>query len=600
MEKVKKIVNNNFFMLGLLMEFAPRYVIFSFIINLSKIYDTLVSVFLIRYLVNAIMYHNRTVFQILCTLLGLCLIAIGMTTAESYYNNLFLPTEQIAFRQKFHEQLFRKVQKREYAQYDKPDYYDQYSLVISDAENRIFSVYDSIRDFCIEIIQMILILWSVFYIFKEPLIIAFPLIIIALNTLFYNKASGMIFERNQENIPLNREIGYIKRVFYLKEYAKSLRLTNISDILTNKMKKVSDESTKVFCKYASGIIRQNLILTVLYNIFNQFGLLFYLFVKSYRGYISVADFTGLYSSARSLLESFEQSTHIVKKFYENDLYIQKFKEFYLDESNDCVSAARDIDLQEVPNYEICFNHVSFLYNGSQRNAINDICLKIRKGEKIAIVGENGAGKSTLIDILLRLYEPTEGTVTIGGVDIKEYRQESFAKNFSVVPQFFNIFAVSVAENILLDFEQADSESVIKEALKKVELLDKVEHSKDGLHCQMTKEFDENGLVLSGGEMQKIAIARIFVNHRPIIIMDEPSSALDPVSEYKIFKKVFEFFMGDTIIFISHRLYVSALSDRVVVMENGRVVEEGTHKELLALHGRYETLYKASTENYKMG
>ena len=146
----------------------------------------------------------------------------------------------------------------------------------------------------------------------------------------------------------------------------------------------------------------------------------------------------------------------------------------------------------------------------------------------------------MIDILLQLYEPTEGTVTIGGVDIKEYRQESFLKNFSVVPQFFNIFAASVSENILLDFGQADSESAIKEALKKVELSDKIAHLKDGLDCQMTKEFDENGLVLSGGEMQKIAIARIFVDHRPIIIMDEPSSALDPVSEYHIFKNVFEF------------------------------------------------------------
>lgn len=599
MVKIKKIVNNNFFMLGLLMEYAPKYVIFSFVINLSKIYDTLVSVFLIRYLVNAVMYHNETIFQILGKLLILCLITIGITALESYYNNLFLPTEQIAFRQKFHEQLFRKIQKREYAQYDRPDYYDQYSLVISDAENRIFSVYDSIRDFCIEIIQMLLLLWSVFYIFKEPLIIAFPLIIIALNTIFYNKASGMIFERNQKNIPLNRKIGYIKRVFYLKEYAKSLRLTNVSAILMNKMRKASDESSEVFRKYAGGIIKQNLILTVSYNIFNQFGLLFYLFVKAYSGHISVADFTGLYSSARSLLESFEQSTYVVKRFYENDLYIQKFKEFYLDESNDCASAARDIVLQGSPDYEICFNHVSYRYSGTQRNALNDICFKIKKGEKIAIVGENGAGKSTLIDILLRLYEPTEGTVTIGGVDIKEYRQESFIKNFSVVPQFFNIFAASVLENILLDFGQADSASAIKEALKKVELSDKIKDLKDGLDCQMTKEFDENGLVLSGGEMQKIAIARIFVNHRPVIIMDEPSSALDPVSEYHIFKNVFEFFKGDTIIFISHRLYVSALSDRVVVMENGRIIEEGTHKELLAMHGRYETLYKVSTENYKM-
>ena len=599
MEKIRRIVNNNFFMVGLLFEFSPKYVIFSFLINLLKIYDTAVSIFLIRYLINVIIYRNRTVLHILTTLLILCMGAIIIITLDSFYNNMFLPTEQINFRHKFHQQLFRKIQKREYAQYDKPDYYDKYSFVVSEAENRIFSVYESIRDFVIEIIQIIFILFSVFYIFKDPLIVVFPLIIILMNTIFYNKASNLIFERNQTNLPLNRKIGYIKRVFYLKDYAKTLRLTNVSELLTDKLKKTSEESTKVFRKYAGRIIKLNFILTVLYNLFNQFGLLFYLFVKAFIGIITIADFTGLYSSARSMLESFEQVTNVVKRFYENDLYIQKFKEFYFDKTEVCQCITQDINLQESDNYDISFNHVSFSYNGTERKALDNICLNIKKGEKLAIVGENGAGKTTLVDILLRLYQPTEGSLTINGMDVNGYSKESYVNNFSVVPQSFNIFAASVSENILLDFAARNSEPVIKEALDKVELSDKILCLKEGLYHQMTREFDENGLILSGGEMQKIAIARIFVNHRPVIVMDEPSSALDPISEYNIFKKVFGFFENDTIIFISHRLYVSALSDRVVVMENGRIIEEGTHKELLSMHGKYESLYRATTENYKM-
>lgn len=599
MAKIRKIIDNNIFMLGLLWKFSPRFVLISFFIKLLKIYDTGISIFLIRYLINTIIYKEKTISQAFCRLFILCLGEICIATFNSYYNNMFLPKEQIRFRQKFHEQLFQKVQKREYAQYDKPEYYDKYSYVISEAENRIFSVYDSIRDCGVEIVQVIFILFSVLYIFKDPVLIVFPLIIIIMNTIFYNRVSDLIFERNQANISLNRKIGYIKRVFYLKEYAKTLRLTNVSEILNHKFKNASEESTEIFHKYVGGIMRLNFLLTALYGLFDEFGLLFYLFVKAFMGAITIADFSGLYNSARSMLGSFERIMNVAKRFYENDLYIQKFRDFYFEERETSQSVVQEIDLLKQKDYEICFNHVSFAYSGMQRNALDNICLKIKKGEKIAIVGGNGAGKTTLVDLLLRLYEPTEGSITIDGVNISEYSKESYVKNFSVVPQLFNIFAASVSENVLLDFVNPDSEADIKDAIVKVELSEKILSLSGGLEHQMTREFDEDGVILSGGEMQKVAIARVFVNHRSVIVMDEPSSALDVISEYNIFKEVFDCFQDDTIIFISHRLYVSALADRVVVMEEGRIVEEGTHKELLMMHGKYEALYKATTDNYKM-
>ncbi len=595
--KNKTILKNNLYILKIFANISFKYMIVTFFIKLISIYDTIISIYLIRYLINVAINKNVSIKKVFIELGIICVSYILIRTIESTYNNKFLPVQQIEFRKKFCTEMFKKTVGLDYSIYENPEYFNQYSYVLEEAENRFFSVFDCVSDFIVDIIQICFVVSSVVFVFKEWIIVLFPIIIIVANTFLFTKVSRYIFDRNQENILYNRKINYVKRVFYLRDYAKELRITNISSTLYDIFEKASNDSSKVYVRYSKKIVIVNFLLSFLYQVFSRFGLLLYLFIKVYLDIISVADFSGLYSAANSLLVSFQSLSDVVKRFYDNDLYIRKFREF------DSLSIKRKeegikIDLMKLPWNEIIINNIHFSYDGVN-DILKGISFKIKRGEKIAIVGDNGAGKTTLIDILLGLYSPQKGNIMIDDIPITDVDTQTYFGNFGVVPQFFNLYATTLANNILMDSYKIEDEKKIIDALKCSELDQKIMSWQEGIHSQITREFNEEGIYLSGGEMQKVAIARVFVNKRPIILLDEPSSAIDPISEYNIFRTIFSVFKDETIIFISHRLYVTTLSDRILVMENGKIIEEGNHDMLLSQRGRYSELYKATTENYRI-
>lgn len=591
------MLKNNIYILKKICNTSFKYMLVTFLIKLINVYDTIISIYLIRHLINVAIYKNVSIKKISIELVAICLSYIFIRTIESVYNNKFLPVQQLEFKKKFCTEMFKKTVQLDYSIYENPEYFNEYSYVLAEAENRFFSVYDCVSDFIVQIIQICFVVSSVVFVFKEWIIVFFPIIIIVANTFLFTKVSGIIFDRNQENIQYNRKIDYVKRVFYLRDYAKELRITNISSTLYEVFDKACDDSSKVYERYSKKIVSTNFLLSFLYQVFSRFGLLLYLFIKVYLNIISVADFSALYSAASSLLASFQSVSDVVKRLYDNDLFIRKYKEF----DSLPVKGKEEgikINLKELPWKEISINNIHFAYDGFN-DVLKGISLKIKRGEKIAIVGDNGAGKTTLMDILLGLYSPQKGNVTIDDISITDVDSQAYFHNFGVVPQCFNIYATTLANNILMDSYKTENEKKIIDALKCSELYPKVMSWKEGIQSQLTREFSEEGIYLSGGEMQKVAIARAFVNKKPIILLDEPSSAIDPISEYNIFKTIFTVFSEETIIFISHRLYVTTLSDRILVMEKGKIIEEGNHETLLKKNGKYSELYKATTENYRI-
>ena len=247
-------------------------------------------------------------------------------------------------------------------------------------------------------------------------------------------------------------------------------------------------------------------------------------------------------------------------------------------------------------YEFEFKHVWFKYPDSEEYTLKDINLKWRIGEKMALVGKNGCGKSTLVKLLCRLYDPTEGEITLNGIDIRKYKYEEYMELFSVVFQDSKLFSFSLAENVAADTEY-DAERVT-DCVIRSGLGDRLKTMENGIETCLYKDFDENGVEISGGEAQKLCLARAIYKGSPFIVLDEPTAALDPISEYDIYTKFNGIVGTRTAIYISHRLSSCRFCDEITVMDNGRIAERGSHDELLGNGGVYKELWTAQAEYYK--
>ena len=224
---------------------------------------------------------------------------------------------------------------------------------------------------------------------------------------------------------------------------------------------------------------------------------------------------------------------------------------------------------------------------------------IKPHEKIAIVGYNGAGKTTLIKLLMRLYDPTEGEILFGGKNVKEYDTESYRKEFAAVFQDYQIFAATLGENVVMDNVETggSEEAKIMSALVQGDFGDKLNELSLGIYTPLTKEFEKSGVNLSGGEAQKVAIARAFYKPAQFAILDEPSSALDPIAEYKLNQNMVEIAKEKTVVFISHRLSTTVMADKIYMFEKGEIIEQGTHRELMELGGKYAEMFIKQSNSY---
>lgn len=243
-----------------------------------------------------------------------------------------------------------------------------------------------------------------------------------------------------------------------------------------------------------------------------------------------------------------------------------------------------------------FRNVSFSYKEDCK-IIHNLSFYIEGNSRVALVGHNGAGKTTIIKLLFRLYDPDEGEILVNGINIKEYNLKAYRSLFAAAFQDYKIFALSIRENVLMRESSEEDDEKVVDALIKAGVYDKIKSLPKGLDTIMTKEFDEEGVLLSGGEFQKIVVARAFAKNAPIKVFDEPSSALDPIAECDLYDSIMKESIDKTMIFISHRLSSVRNADMVFMLENGTILEQGTHKELMALNGSYADMYHKQAKNY---
>jgi ATP-binding cassette subfamily B protein len=250
--------------------------------------------------------------------------------------------------------------------------------------------------------------------------------------------------------------------------------------------------------------------------------------------------------------------------------------------------------------EITLKNVSFKYNNTDKNVLHDINMVIKPYQKIALVGYNGAGKTTLAKLIMRLYDPTDGEVQYAGINVTDFKLKSYRDCFGSVFQDFILFATTIGENVVMDEVNDCDKEKITDSLDRSGFSDKLCDLPKSIDSFVYREFDEDGVYLSRGEEQKIAISRVFYKSCHVVILDEPSSALDPLIEYELNQKMMDVANKKTVIFISHRLSTTRNADKIFMLENGTIIEEGTHEELMSLKGKYAEMFNMQAEKYRKG
>ena len=318
----------------------------------------------------------------------------------------------------------------------------------------------------------------------------------------------------------------------------------------------------------------------------------YFIFETVRGTVALGDFfvaLNSYSTIKSAIASILSSCNSI---YENDLYITHYENFMNEpELSDNSDAVR---LDRIDRIE--FRNVSFTYPNGVSESISDLSFVIEKNQKVAIVGCNGAGKTTIVKLLLRLYEPSRGEILINNRNIKDFQVVSLRATIGVLFQDYSIYPFSIRDNVQVG--KTVSTEKIEDALRKVRMLNKVLSLKNGLDTAITNQMEDEGVELSGGEAQRIAIARMYTCACPTIILDEPTSSLDPIIENELYDTILDDSKDKTVIIISHRLAFTYKMDKIICMQNGCKVEEGTHNELIKIeNGNYRSMVEVNTKRY---
>lgn len=590
-----KALRNNWFILKLIWNIHPQRVIAEFILQLlNQVPRVFYSIVFIRILLDAL--ENGIDFSNIVYLVAIMLIVYFISEFYSiWYHTKFEPISDTIMYEHLYQKLFMKAYQVELDCYENPHFYDTYTTAIQEADIRVNEVLRNMASMLSAAIAAISVFGVMFSIDKW--VILFALFPFLGNFLFGKIVNQLIYKRYMDTVTYRRRVDYVDRVAYLAQYAKEVRLSNVFNVLKIIYQEGYVGIIKIAKQYQGKIIGYELLKNTFSFTFIFEGVLLY---SAYRAMvsetISISDFgvlaTAMVAGAWIIINLAERFI----KMYENAIFINNFKYFMEYESK--LSDDKHATQLNAGFNEIAFNNVAFTYNGAEKESISELNLNIAKKSKIALVGQNGAGKTTFIKLLMRLYDATEGEILVDGENIKKFTIESYRGHFATAFQDYQMFSMTIAENVLMkEIETKEEENLVIHALKQSGVYDKVCTLPNGIHTVLTREFDDEGVNLSGGELQKIAIARVFVRDTDIVVLDEPTSALDPIAEYALYQNIVEQCAEQTVIFISHRLSSAAIADHIYLFDEGKIVEHGTHQQLMEQRGLYSEMFMKQAEKY---
>jgi ATP-binding cassette subfamily B protein len=507
---------------------------------------------------------------------------LGLTVLRWLFILLYDRWKTVDMQVKINRSIYEQAAASDYKYFDNPEFYNSFTFAAGELAARAESALQIVTTFAGEIAVVgtmaayiaTLGPWAALIAVTGSVLIGFAQI----------KINKLGIARTAESLPFDRKMQYVHRTAYQNRYAADLKSTGASEMIMSMFDGGGRGKVGVFKKYAEPYTRMNMLMFIAYHLC-EFSLFAYLIVCAFTRALGVGALAGLFAAALRLNGRLNQLTELSSQAMETSLYADKIREFFEFKSDIEASPPGGAEPPEGA-FAVELRDVSFAYPNSNFG-LKNLNISIAPGEKIAIVGENGAGKTTLSKLLLRLYEVDGGEILYNGKTVRDYDVHALRRKIGSAFQQTQLYALTVRENLCVYGEVSDEK--LRGLLRSAGLeLD--------LDAEVTREFDEKGLHLSGGEAQKLALVRLLAGEFGLLLLDEPSSALDPLSEYNMTRLMFDGSRTTTIM-VAHRLSTVRNADRIYLISNGEVAEQGTHDELMSLGGKYAEMFAKQAENY---
>lgn len=589
----KSILENNFFVLRFYYKHAPVY---SFLTMFNTILQRVSFVLLLQYSLMFVIDNiekGKQFKNVIAIITGVFLFSVIVTFIDRFLVDYYMPKTTEKLNSIMQSNLFAVSKHQNAENYDNAEFYSKYHDAMINSEQKLSECFNNMVDIMANIVSVAL-LGALFVKLSTPglVIILITYILSLINNIKNGKFTYSVDIKKRR---FERENQYINKIFYLPEYVREIKIHNEKDILLSKFDDSYTNIVKIFNEsFKKGILCGKIIPYLLEFVLGNLiynGILLFQVISLKT--LTIGGFSALYFASSSISSNISGLQSSIMKFSKLANYIDDIRKFLNTREEWQEGVLFDSGTKD--NFDI--KDVSYKYYNNTEPALKSISMNIPYGNKIAIVGTNGAGKTTFVKLLLRLYKLQSGQIKLGQQPIETIDLESYRKVFGTVLQEFNIYALPLIENVIMD--QAVDHSLqdkVRATLENTGFFLN-DNFTDDLNIRLTNEFDINDKSLSGGQQQKVAISRVLYEEKNYIILDEPSSALDPLAEYNFNKTVSNYSEQKTVIMISHRLSTTKNADIIYVFDNGSVVEVGQHDELMRLGGLYKKMFIAQAEKY---
>lgn len=579
MKKEKNyVIKNTIYCIKYIWEIDRKYILLMIVISILTSLFNIINLSILRYITETIAMQEMRYFLMIIGVMLLVSIVIAIINGSASY--LYEPLLQNRIIEKIQGDIYAKAKTFNLEEYDNEEFYDLYYFVAENGKTGILNAITLITGILTSLMSVIGI--SSIILQYDFMVISCAFIGVGISCMCSIRMKNLQHKFKIESIPYNREINYIHRIFYLHEYIKEIITFSNSRVFEKKYQAAWSGMNRITNKWGKRI-RMQYIGIMLIDSITEIFILIYLGYNTIFGKIPIGEFIVLYTGIQQMIQQMKAAIASVPEIYSNALDLEKYFEFMNRRTREGKEQVNMIE-------KIRFENVKFSYGDSNKDILHNINFSIGKNNKrIALVGKNGSGKSTIIKLLLGFYEGYSGNIYVNDSELRDLSKKDYRNRLSILYQDFRLFSMTVNQNVSMEYE--NEEEQVEELLKTVNVYEKIKSLPLKNQTVLSKEFDKEGIYLSGGEQQKIGLARTLFRTADLVILDEPFSSMDHISANKILKEMETTYPDKMMILITHDLHDLSGMDKILVLDEGQIVEEGTEKELILKKGKFFQMWR---------